>query len=168
MVKKNNNLVDVFNRVEAFKIVELIDGFLFVASSIKTLTAFCSPNVTKRQGIIRLNFDFGLTVVEDAIQDERKSFVNAILQGNYVALPKSIPPENSLDMILNGECVSPWLENFMLKLMNTYSLQRTDALSLIDGEDDKMIRSFRRVYGNRFQTIIVDRLLGMEFRGQYT
>jgi hypothetical protein len=145
----------------AFSHVFSAGGNAFVSNQSGHLTGFCSPSIRGiGGGLYRLDYEIVITTIQGG------SDVVGILSRNienlrYLALPVTIDPKHSLDMIIRSGKVSEWMIDHMSESMLKYTLSCQDALSLIDSNADKFLRNLQTVFGQKFDNIIVKPLRKM-------
>ena len=152
-MRHNAMIKDLLNHAGKFDHILEVDGFVVVAHRIDDLTAFCCPTLKAHRDFWRMDYDYGI-VVAAGDQDLEQRFRANLERGKFVALPRTIPVENSMDMVVSERVLSPWLVQNMLNWMDRYTLPASAGLSSILETDDRLIVNLKTVYQGRFDDFI--------------
>lgn len=153
-MKKKFDLMALFDDHSFFNFSFKIGNNFFLAGKICDLTAFVSPSARARFGEIRIDFDYGLTVIPDGCKNNIFQLQENLAEGKYLALPKTIPSKHSFDMLVSTTGLSPWLIAEISGIFERYCLNSTEALELINSGHDKLIENLRSVYVENFDYLI--------------
>jgi hypothetical protein len=108
-------------------------------------------------GETRVDYDLLLVVVSD-LTDPLQSLKDSIAARKCLALPKTVAPAHSLDMLALEGRLSDWLVAEMESDLDRYTLAPRPALDLIRNGDDRFIWKVRQVFGQRLQQEIEEPL----------
>ncbi|OAO04494.1 hypothetical protein A8B75_07750 [Sphingomonadales bacterium EhC05] len=143
-----------------FAYIHKSDGMVFVVKEFDDLTAFCVPLLRKRGGIFQIQYERGLVVLP-AVDDRERAFADCMAGRRYLALPRTIRVENTLQSIVENGQISDWMLSDMTGVMREYTLPRAEALALIETGEDRFVESLKRVYGKKFDDRILKALVDM-------
>lgn len=141
-------VVDLILGCDRFSHV-FLGRYVYVANEINHLTGVCAPSVRGVMGETRVDYDLLLVVVSD-LAAPLQSLKDSVAARKFLALPKTVAPAHSLDMLALEGRLSDWLVAEMESDLGRYTLGAGDALDLIRNGDDRFIWKLKQVFGDRF------------------